>query len=735
MSTPGLRRRLLRIGRQAGKQAEAGRIRFVALLTATVMTALALSSLIATHATYEGQAARGLDRTPVLHEDAGERPARALWAVANDSISGSGPFAVQFILPLTEDAPLPPGVRRWPGPGEAILSPALRARAGTEDIGRRYGRDAGAISPDALQSPDELLAYVRPATAPAPRAMQPIVGYGPQAGPAYRFIGQSEYAKPEWTFQIMPLLLLLLPATVLLMVAARSGAHHRDRRAALVEVLGGTPGHRALIVTGEALTAVTTGAALALAAVATGCVTDVPLPLTGHVVAAADLARWWWALALTVIAAAVVVLIAVTATDRLSGGRHREGNRPRAAGRSPVRWALSCPVMLLIAVRGPELFEPGTTAYVMTNWIGVAATLATLPAAVAVVTSALGRGVGGLGRRWGRPGLLVAGHRAAAHPAPIARMTAGVVVAVGLLLQVVAWQGQLGDAARAARATVDRVGNSALVIRPRGATAEQLTAYAAGLPPDVHMVSLTTSPQDDRLTVHGRCPALRVLGLGCPSPSGTPADAPADPRMRELLGWYGERTGGFTVHQADPWGQDVAQGGMTQTVLVSGSGSDLSVPDAKKSAYRAFPLGADVDSIGGEWLTAAEVNRVQGRWITLFGLLGICVLASAAAFGSLAEFLRNGRALAPLTGLAGNRRIHWATAAVSVLAPLCLAGIAGCVIGAWLAFPKTASGASYITDGLLVGCAAVVALVGVVAWIWGATVSVRQATLWRPRGE
>ncbi|MFD5936822.1 hypothetical protein [Streptomyces sp. NPDC060333] len=100
----------------------------------------------------------------------------------------------------------------------------------------------------------------------------------------------------------------------------------------------------------------------------------------------------------------------------------------------------------------------------------------------------------------------------------------------------------------------------------------------------------------------------------------------------------------------------------------------------------------------------------------------------------MSEFLRNGRALAPVAGLAGNHRVHWSTAAVGILAPLTLAGVAGCTIGVWLAFPKTSGGASYITGGLLAGCAAAVTVVGLVAWVWGAAVSVRQAARWRPRG-
>ncbi|MEV6207983.1 hypothetical protein [Kitasatospora sp. NPDC051914] len=57
--------------------------------------------------------------------------------------------------------------------------------------------------------------------------------------------------------------------------------------------------------------------------------------------------------------------------------------------------------------------------------------------------------------------------RAAAHPAAVARLVSGVVVAVCLLIQAVVRYGQFGEAARAAQATRDRLGNSALVVAGR----------------------------------------------------------------------------------------------------------------------------------------------------------------------------------------------------------------------------------------------------------------------------
>ncbi|WP_411071182.1 ABC transporter permease [Streptomyces sp. cmx-4-25] len=592
----------------------------------------------------------------------------------------------------------------------------------------------GTIAVEGLQSPDELFAYVVPRIPAKGDSVRPITGYGPSIGPTFYTVGQLDYAKPEWTFLILIGLLLVLPAAVLLTVSARTGSYTRDRRTALVAVLGATPRDRAVIVLGEALRPVMTGTLLASAVVAVASAVDIRLPWTGHVLVASDLRGWWWAFLPAILAAALVVLAVVVLTDVI-GRKGAVGNRIRGSRRSPVRWAVACPILLLIAVRGPELFTPGTVAFVMTNWVGAAGTLATLPAAVAVATSAAGGRLAKLGRRYGRPGLLIAGRRAATHPGPLARMTAGVVVAIGLLLQAVAWQGQLGGNAMAAQATVNRIGASALVIQPRAGTAGQLTTFFRSLPGDVAVISLTVNPEAGRLTVRGECPALQTLKLLCPPEPSNLRKSPTDPRMRELVNWNSGSRGTVRVEQTDPITSLNDGKGFSQAVLVSHSATDLSEAQIKQRAYQAFPMGADVSTIGGEWLTSSKVNQLQGHWLTLLGLAGIAMLAAASCLAGLAEFFRNGRALAPVATLTGNPRIYWSTAAHSILVPLTLAGLVGALVGAWLAFPKTQSGASYISDGLLVACAAAAVLIGVAGWVWGALVSVRQASAWRPRGE
>lgn len=726
----------MRVGRAADRRAESGRVRFIALMAATALLALGIAAMIAAHASYEGQAERGIARNPITQEDRPDRPAAALWAKSTDSVPGGGFFSVVFIAPLTPDAPLPPGLSAWPAPGEAVLSPRLRQLGAEAGITSRYGRAVAQIAIAGLQSPDELLAYVRPRAAlPADKTLN-IVGYGRPAHTSPVRMGQLDYAKPEWTFQMMPGVLVLLPVAVLLVVAARSGSHSRDRRTALVDALGGTPRARALIVLGEVGLPVLAGSLTAAAVVSAFWTTDVRLPVTGFVLSACDVRAWWWELLLGVVTSAAVVVVASVAASRIS--RSVGGNRPAGARRPPTRWAVLCPVFLLIAVRGPDFFAAGTPANVLVNWVGAAATLITLPAAIAVLTAQFGRLMSNTGRRFGLPGLLVAGQRVAAHPGPVARMTAAVVVSLGLLIQVVAWQGLFGETARAAQATVDRIGSSALMVQPgTTATPQQMDTFVRRLPPTEQAVQLIRISGQPTVTLQGTCQGLTALQLPCSRQPTTLSGVPKDPRVREIIDWSASGSNTVIVRELpQPAGATTADtAGVPPTILVSVDGHDLSVPALKQLAYQVFPKGAAINTAGGEWLLAGQLKRSQGLWITVFGFIGILVLAGASVISGTAEFLRNGRALAPISVLSGNRRIYWTTATWSLLIPFVLAGSAGCLVGTWLAYPKTADGASFISGSFLAACALGVSVMGLLACGWGANVAARQAVAWRPRGD
>jgi hypothetical protein len=741
---------LLAVGRTAGRRAEAGGIRFVALLLAALFLTIGVGGMVAVDAVYAGKEAHRTARTPVVADDAALRGNGVTsWIVGSDSLEGKREFGVVYLAPLRGDAPLPPGVDGWPAPGEAVLSPALRKAGAAEDIDHRYGRLAGTVKESGLDDPGEWLAYVRPRDGlPAKPPVVSVSGFGHSTAMG-RFAPGLEPGtgrqndKPEWMFQSAFLGMLVVPALALLFVAARTGAHTRDRRTALVAALGGRRRDRALVAVGEALHPALLGALLGTAAIAAALRFDVHLPYTGYIVSSSYLRQYGWWVCFTPLASLLTVLAAVAVGD-LTQRQAATGTRPRSAARTAwlTRLAALCPVALLTGIRGPGLVGQESAAGTLVSWAGIAGTILTLPAAVAWITAEAGRLLTRWGQRRDLPGTLVAGRRTSTHPGATARLVTGITVALIILMQAIAWQGLFGAQTSVARQSLERIGRSAVSVWPRGeVTPANTTAFLNRLHGIEALLIVPPSERfssDAPMALYGDCEALTTVHLPCPAVQERLNGVPQDPRLQELIRWTPHGALLLDIRRTDVSTlarRAASSEGESVLTLASKDGRDLSIPALKRLAYEAFPRGADVEVPGEGQLTAGVPNRDQGRWGTLLGVIGIAVLALATGISAMAEFLRHGRALAPTAVLAGSLRIFRTHSAWSVLAPLAFAGVAGSVVATGLAAPVTASGESYITADILWSTLGVVLLTSVLMWAWASVVAVRQARGWQPRGD
>ncbi|MFF8836260.1 ABC transporter permease [Streptomyces sp. NPDC015130] len=777
-----LARRLLAVGRVAGRRTEAGGVRFVALFLAALVLALGLGSLVAVHAVYAGKEERRAGRAAwMAAEEGGARAADVTaWLVHSDTLDGERSFPLVYMAPHRGDAPLPPGLDRWPEPGEVFLSPELRRAGADEGIDHRYGRLAGTIGEEGLDEPSEWLAYVRPRDGLAgERDAELVTGFGPAGAARAGFdrdvgFGQGN-DKDEWMFQAVVCGLLVLPAAVLLVVAARTGAHTRDRRTALVTALGGRRRDRALIAVGEAGPAAVLGAVAGAAVIGAALVGDVRIPYTDYLLSSSYLRHFGWTAAGLVPLAALLLVSAAVVVADLAPRRGASGTRPRGTSRGSwlPRLAVLCPVWILLAAYGPG-FAPDPVSRMAASWTGIAGTVLTLPAALATVTAGAGRLLTRRARAHDLPGTLVAGRRASAHPGATARLVSGISVALIVLMQAVAWQGIFGGQAAEAGRAADRMDRSVLSVAPRGdvsaaAVASFLdgadgadgadgtnsadgahgadSAVGAARPgraPGTEAVLLaprsgyrgaTTS-----VTLDGDCPALIALRLPCPAREARLDGFPTGSGLVELFRWTPYEDAALLIRRADAGtlaerAAASADGEESRLVLVRPDGQPLSVPVLKRLSHEAFPRGAAFWGPQEGDLTAGAANRDQGRWSVLFGLAGIAVLAATAGLGAVAEFLRHGRALAPLSVLTGGLRVFRTSAAWAVLAPLALAGTAGTGVAAVLAAPITGGDASHITAGVILSATGVVLAVSVLLWVWASHVAVRQARSWRPGGD
>jgi hypothetical protein len=200
---------------------------------------------------------------------AAEQPPRGhdtlLMAVVDTAFRGDT-VRGRLLRPEGRDAPLPPGVRRLPGPGELVVSPALARRLRDPDAAllreRLPGPIVGMIGDAGLVGPAELMYY---GGSDALRPGEPV-----------RRLAAFGGARPEpldsllYVLVTIMVVVLLAPIGVFIASAVRFGGEARDRRLAALRLLGADRRMAMRIAAGEsllgALAGLLAGAALFLAA-------------------------------------------------------------------------------------------------------------------------------------------------------------------------------------------------------------------------------------------------------------------------------------------------------------------------------------------------------------------------------------------------------------------------------------------------------------------------------------
>ncbi|TJZ57327.1 hypothetical protein FCH28_07825 [Streptomyces piniterrae] len=721
-------RHMLHIGRAAGRTAEGGRARFWALLAATAVVAVTLSSLSATAATWQGREQRGAARVPTLAQHG--QQGSALWSRYWDSYQGRQ-FTVVVIAPLTKDAPLPPGVARWPGPGEVFLSPALAQGPADEDFGHRYGTRVGTISAEGLASPGERLAYVRPTTSMLGTArMEKITGYG-GAGAAF---GDLRIVGPQSSMLAIIGVLLGLPALGLAAAAARMGAAGRDRRDALLHTLGAGRAARAWMDIGAAIRPACIGAAVAALLTAPFLLVDVQLPWIDYTLYAPDLRRVGVTLA-AAIAASMVMMLGLVLLLR-PAARTGTSTRPRSAGSGLLRLLAlgSCPAFLVLALTSRSFGAQRSAAAYLFAVVGV---WMTLPWVIGWAASHISRRASKSPHHSGTPARLIAARTTAARPGMVVRLVAAMIIAIGVIGQT-----QIITSLLFARSGDEEQLNSAqgrtMALVQTSAT--RLTdAFTAALPHGAHTVAIGTGNiQPDGSSgsrvLQAPCSSLHALRLPCPA-AGQEAEVPygaLDKRLR-VTGYqtFGETPAVVRTGPVSAIGS--AQG--LQAVVFTALDEPMNIPAVKRAAHLYLSVKALTEPVAEDGAKSFTVGY-QSRWIPFLGTIGTLVLLTAMALAALSEFLRFSQTLAPLTVLTGRGQVFHTTAFWCLGAPLLGAGAIGTFVHVVLVQPVTGgeSGAT-LSWNLITAVLTVTALLAAAATAAGGATAARRALTWRPRAD
>jgi hypothetical protein len=167
------------------------------------------------------------------------------------------------VAALSVDAPLPPGLDYLPAPGATYVSPALArliAANPPDQLGDRFGVVSGTISTAGLMAPDELVAVVgRDAGSLRATGNRPD---GARVVAVLDGVGQIPTPRDPIVQLLVVIAVIgaLAPVAVFVAMATRLSAARRERRLAVLRLVGATPWQVTMLAAVESLVATIPGA-------------------------------------------------------------------------------------------------------------------------------------------------------------------------------------------------------------------------------------------------------------------------------------------------------------------------------------------------------------------------------------------------------------------------------------------------------------------------------------------
>lgn len=286
---------------------------------------LAWIGLMVVVATYEGRFSRAEARMPVEAVSADETSFEYSLVATTADLTQAW---VVYIRPVRPDAPPPPGLSRWPNPGESVISPAAQAALNSPGSWSAWspGSIVGFIAPEGLTTATESFAYVNPPAGAQIAANEWLQGKS-FGGTGLAGLGDT------MSFFELPLFVLLyvptvvVPATLLLAAVWLEGSKRRRRAEQVLALLGSTPLQRLALRIGGVAPAWAVGSGLAAAVLGLAITTDLIIPFVDYHLLSVDLRRWAAALLLVwfaTVAASLLLLQAQAPARSLVKKRRRD---------------------------------------------------------------------------------------------------------------------------------------------------------------------------------------------------------------------------------------------------------------------------------------------------------------------------------------------------------------------------------------------------------------------------
>ncbi|MEW2572614.1 FtsX-like permease family protein [Streptomyces sp. NPDC047070] len=255
----------------------------------------------------------------------------------------------RMVQPEGSAAPLPPGLQRFPRPGEMVVSPALNrllTSSGSDLLRERLAHPvAGEVGDAGLLDPGEYVFYLG--------GDHLVAGVGDTR--RLDHFGKTYPRKPLSPelvlLGIAGIIVLLVPIGVFIAAAVRFGGEHRDRRLAALRLIGADRRMTATVAAGEAALSTLAGTVLGAVLFLTGRQFSELVEIQGLSVFTEDLTPEPVLVLLTVVAVFALSLL----VTRLS--MHKVSVEPLGVVRRSARttrrlwWRIALPVLGLVVLR------------------------------------------------------------------------------------------------------------------------------------------------------------------------------------------------------------------------------------------------------------------------------------------------------------------------------------------------------------------------------------------------